>query len=186
MTQMDYGLDDDMGAETYMEDLTTYAKAMLDDWGVKLTVGGIAAFLAEWFGEDWWMIETLFCLIAADLCLGLFSALRFEGKLSGRRLHGGITKFAAYAVSIILVWLVQEITLHSLGLRLPILAVFAAYQSLTEIKSISRHLERNGMKMPSLFHRVTKGIEGKIDGKIDDILPDNGHDSEKDAQSENG
>lgn len=165
-------LDDGSMAGTYMEDITAYFRAMAEDWNVKLIAGSIISFLANWFGEDWWMVETLFLLIFADCALGLFSAIRFEGHLNGRRLHDGVIKFLAYAISIVFVWLVQEIARHSLGFTLPILAVFAAYQSLTEIKSIARHLERNGLKMPDLFHRVTSGVEDKVEEKLDEVLPE--------------
>ena len=158
-----------MGAETYMQDLHSWATALIEDWDVKLAVSAVIAFFAEIFGQD---IECLFCLLVADCALGIFSALRFDGKLSSRRLHDGVVKFAAYAASIILVWLVQEVCRHAIPVQLPVLAVYAGYQSLTEIKSVARHLERLGLKMPKLFHRVTSGAEEKVEEKIDQILPE--------------
>lgn len=163
---------DDMGAETYMEDIHSWVTALLEDWDIKLCLSAVVAFFAETFGEDWWLIECLFFLLVADCALGIFSALRFDGKLSSRRLHDGVVKFAAYAASIILVWLVQEVCRHAIPVQLPVLAVYAGYQSLTEIKSVARHLERLGLKMPALFHRVTTGAEEKVEEKIDEILPE--------------
>lgn len=185
MTQIDYGFDE-MGAETYMQDLKTWAQAFWDDWNVKLCISAVMTFFAELFGQDWWLIQCLFILLLTDLCLGIFSALRFDGHLSGRRLHDGIVKFAAYAVSIILVYLVQEICRRTIPFDVPVMGIYAGYQSLTEIKSIARHLERLGLKMPALFHRVADAGVDKVEKKIEETLPDNGHDSEKEAQSEKG
>lgn len=164
---------DEMGAETYMQDIQTWFQALAEDWDVKLAVSAVVAFFAEIFGQDWWLIECLFFLLVADCALGIGSALHFDGKLSGRRLHDGVVKFAAYAASIVLVWLVQEICRHAIPVQLPVLAVYAGYQSLTEIKSVARHLERLGIKMPVLFHRVTTGVQEKVDDKVDEMLPDN-------------
>lgn len=161
---------DDMGAETYMQDLHSWATALIEDWDVKLAVSAVVTFFADVFGQDWWLIECLFFLLFTDLCLGIGSALHFDHKLSARRLHDGIVKFAAYAISIILVWLVQEICRRTFPFELPVLAIYAGYQSLTEIKSIARHLERLGLKMPALFHTVTQGVEQKIDDKIDETF----------------
>lgn len=172
MTQMDYGFDGDMGAETYMQDLKTWAQAFWDDWNIKLCVSSVMTFFAELFGEDWWLIQCLFVLLLSDLCLGIFSALKFDGHLSGRRLHDGVVKFAAYAVSIILVWLVQEICRRTVPVDIPVMGIYAGYQSLTEIKSIARHFERLGITMPKLFHRVTNGVGDSIDKKLDEKLPE--------------
>lgn len=174
MAQFDLSsdVDDDMGAETYMQDISSWMTAFLEDWNIKLCLSTVIAFFASVFGEDWWLIECLFFLLVADCALGIGSALHFNGKLSSRRLHDGVVKFAAYAVSIILVWLVQEICRRTIPVPLPVLAVYAGYQSLTEIKSVARHLERLGLKMPKLFHRVTSGAEEKVEEKIDQILPD--------------
>lgn len=183
MTQLDYGFDD-MGAETYMQDLKTWVQAFWDDWNIKLCISAVLTFFAELFGEDWWLIQCLFVLLLSDLCLGIFSALKFDGHLSGRRLHDGVVKFAAYAVSIILVWLVQEICRRTIPFNVPVMGIYAGYQSLTEIKSIARHLERLGLKMPALFHRVADAGVDKVEKKIEEALPDNRNDSEKDAQNE--
>lgn len=163
---------DDMGAETYMQDIHSWVTALIEDWDIKLAVSAVIAFFAEIFGQDWWLIECLFFLLVADCALGIFSALHFDGKLSSRRLHDGVVKFAAYAASIILVWLVQEVCRHAIPVQLPVLAVYAGYQSLTEIKSVARHLERLGLKMPTLFHRVTSGAEEKVEQKLDEVLPE--------------
>ena len=163
---------DDMGVETYMQDVQSWISALVEDWDFKLAISTVLTFLAELFGSDWWLIECLFCLLVADCALGIFSALKFDGKLSARRLHDGIVKFAAYAISIILVWLVQEICRRSIPVALPVLAVYAGYQSLTEIKSIARHLERLGMKMPALFHRLANGAQEQADERLDEVLPE--------------
>ncbi len=177
---------DDYLGETIMQDLQTWIHAALEDWNVKLSVGAVLAFFAKVFGEDWWLIECLFALLLTDLCLGLFCALRFDGRLSGRRLHDGVVKFAAYAVSIILVWLVQEICRRTIPVALPVMAIYAGYQSLTEIKSIAKHFERLGIRMPALFHRVTTGTEAKVEEKIDELLPDvpDTNDGESDGNHE--
>ena len=183
MTQANIDADQDMGAETYMEDIQSWVAALLEDWNLKLAVSAVVTFFAELFGSDWWLIECLFCLLVTDCALGIFTALKFDGKLSARRLHDGVVKFAAYAVSIILVWLVQEICRRSIPVALPVLAVYAGYQSLTEIKSIARHLERLGMKMPALFHRLADAGTDKVEEKVDEIAPEkNVHDPEKDAR----
>ena len=174
MTVTQYGLSsaaDDMGVETYMQDFHSWITAFLEDWNIKLCLSAVIAFFADVFGQDWWLIECLFFLLLADLCLGIGSALHFDHKLSARRLHDGVVKFAAYAISIILVWLVQEICRRTFPFELPVLAIYAGYQSLTEIKSIARHMERLGLKMPALFHRVTQGAEEKAEEKIDSFLP---------------
>ena len=163
---------DEMGVETYMQDFQSWIAALIEDWNIKLCLSAVIAFFAELFGQDWWLIECLFFLLVTDCALGIFSALRFDGKLSARRLHDGIVKFAAYAISIILVWLVQEICRRSIPVALPVLAVYAGYQSLTEIKSIARHLERLGMKMPALFHRLTDAGTDKVEQKVDEIAPE--------------
>ena len=162
----------EMGAETYMQDFRTWIQALTDDWDTKLCISAVMAFFANIFGEDWWLIECLFCLLIADCALGIFSAFRFDGHLNGRRLHDGLVKFAAYAISIILVWLVQEICRRSIPVALPVMAVYAGYQSLTEIKSIARHLERLGLKMPALFHRLTDAGVEKVEKKADEIAPE--------------
>lgn len=173
---------DDMGAETYMQDLHSWATALIEDWDIKLAVSAVIAFFAEVFGEDWWLIECLFFLLVADCALGIFSALHFDGKLSSRRLHDGVVKFGAYAASIVLVWLVQEICRRAIPVQLPVLAVYAGYQSLTEIKSVARHLERLGLKMPALFHKVTNGVENKIEERVDESLSTEKKEETKDGE----
>ena len=79
---------------------------MLESWDIKLVIGSIITFFAGWFGEDAWLVAVLIGLVTADTTLGLLSAAVFNGKLSGKRLHQGIVKFAAYAAAILLVWLV--------------------------------------------------------------------------------
>ena len=155
---------------TYYEAASAWLASMADNWSIKLALGTATAFLADVFGEDLWLITVLFCLIVADFSLGMLSALKRTGGLDGRRLHGGMVKFIAYAAAIILVWLVQEICIRSIHIELPILAVFAAYQSLTELSSVTRHLERLGLKMPALLHRITSGGAKKMDEKIDEVL----------------
>ena len=168
MTQIE--ADGFMGAETYMQDLTAWMQALIDDWNIKLCLSSVMAFFTSVFGTDSWLIECLFFLLLADLCLGITCALRFDGCLSGRRLHDGVIKFGAYAASIVLVWLVQEICRHAIPVDLPVLAIYAAYQSLTEVKSVSKHLERLGLKMPALFHRIAGGAEDKIEEVIEENL----------------
>ena len=150
--------------------MNTYIAALLENWNIKLAIGTSVTFLASFFGEDAWLIAVLFGLIFADLVLGITSAIRYGKGLSGKRLHGGMIKFLSYGASIVLVWLVQEIVLRSLHLELPVLAVFAAYQCLTELSSVTRHLERLGLKMPKLLHRLTEAGTKKVDEKLDNVL----------------
>lgn len=167
---------------TYLEAIQSWFSTMAEDWNIKIVAGGAMAFLADWFGEDWWMVSMLLTLVFADLLLGLASAIKFNGGLSGRRLHQGIVKFLAYASAIVLVWLVQEISLRSLHVNFPVLALFAAYQALTEISSITRHLERLGIKMPALLHKIAEGGKQKVDEHIDNALGNPEKKEEKDSK----
>lgn len=157
---------------TYIEAFKSWLGSMSENWSPKLLAGGIMAFLTGWFGEDAWLIAVLLCLIVADTVLGLASAVAFDGKLSGKRLHQGLVKFLAYAAAIIMVWLVQEISSKTLPIELPVLAIFAAYQALTEMSSIARHFDRMGIKMPALLLRILDAGKKKADSKLDDVLGD--------------
>ena len=159
-----------MTPNTYIEALQSWMTALLESWDTKLIIGSVITFFAGWFGEDAWLVAVLIGLVTADTALGLLSAVVFNGKLSGKRLHQGIVKFAAYAAAILLVWLVQEITVKVVPIELPVLALFAAYQSLTEISSIARHLDRLGVKMPALLLRILDAGKAKVDEKLDDAL----------------
>lgn len=177
-------MDDDYGVNTYMQDFQTFFQSMVEDWNVKLIGSGFIAFCAEIFGQDWWLIQCLFALIFADCALGMISAKMHNGCLSSRRLHDGIVKIMAYCLSIILVWLVQEIAIRSLPVQLPVMALYAGYQSLTEIKSISRHLERLGFAMPALFHKVANGVNDKLDKAVEDVLPDTNKNNHEESRGE--
>ncbi len=167
-----------MTPNTYVEAAQAWLGTLAEDWSVKLAAGSAITFLASWFGDDWWLVSVLLGLIFADLVLGLASAWHFNGGLSGKRLHQGVVKFIAYALAIVLVWLVQQITLHSLPVSLPVLALFSAYQSLTEISSIVRHLERLGLRMPPLLTRITDAGTHHVDERIDSVLSKKQQDKE--------
>jgi toxin secretion/phage lysis holin len=150
-----------------MINFTNFINAMTEAAYMKSITTAIIVTLTEFFGKDWWIIRMLIILIFVDTVLGIFSAIRFQHKLSSEKLHGGVIKMMAYSLAIILVWIVQEISLRTIPFELPILAFFAGYQSLTEIKSISNHLERNGLIMPSLFHRLTNTVENKMNEELE-------------------
>ena len=155
---------------TYVEAIQAWFASMAESWSLKLAAGSVMALLTAWFSEDAWLIAVLLCLIAVDTLLGMVSAVAFEKKLSGKRLHQGIIKYLAYAASIVMVWLVQEISIHSLPIQLPVLAVFAAYQSLTEMSSIARHLNRLGIKLPALLIRILDAGTSVASEKTDALL----------------
>ena len=156
--------------ETIVQDFHAYITAFMEDWNLKLALSACVTFFANLFGEDWWLIQCLFLMLGIDFMFGVICAYHFDGRLSARKLHDGAIKFLAYAVSIILVWIVQEICLRTLPIGIPVMGVYAGYQTLTEIKSVSRHLERLGVKMPALFHHVTTGIGQHIEDKFDDAV----------------
>lgn len=157
---------------TYIEAIQSWFASMTENWSLKLAAGSCVVFFSGWFGEDAWIIAVLFGLIVADTVLGLLSAIMFDGKLSGRRLHQGLVKFLAYAAAIVMVWLVQEISAKVIPIELPVLAIFAAYQALTEMSSITRHFDRLGIKMPALLLRILDAGKKKADDKLDNVLGD--------------
>lgn len=159
-----------MMPNTYVEALQSWLAAMTEAWDVKLVAGAVITFFANWFGEDSWLVAVLFGMVALDTALGMLSALKLSGQLSGKRLHQGMVKFGAYAAAIVLVWLVQEITLKVVPIELPVLSAFAAYQALTEISSVVRHLDRLGIKMPALLLRILDAGKGKVDEKLNNVL----------------
>lgn len=173
---------DDMGVQTYMQDFHSWFQAFVDDWNIKLAISAVMAFFSEIFGEDWWLIQCLLILLVADCALGIFSAWHFDHELNARRLHDGMVKFLAYAIAIILVWVVQEICFRVIPVAIPVMGVFAGYQSLTEIKSVVKHLERLGIKMPSLFHKLTESSADKVEDQLNELTKD----IQKNANSQRG
>lgn len=148
---------------SYLSSLVEYAQE-------KLIGSAILVFCADFFGKDWWMIRTMFILVIIDFILGVIRGYKEDYKLSLVKLRNGFVKLVAYNLSVILVWLCQEIVTRSVGLDIPILGFFSGYQSLTELTSITRHLDSLGIKLPLLVKLIFVKYEKQIGSKIDQEL----------------
>ena len=137
------------------------------DFEIKTYIASISTIFAEVLGKDAWMVALLIYLMLADLVLGVLSAYKRDRALSGKRLHEGMLKFLAYGATIVLVYLVQEIIHRVVPIQIPLLSLFPAYQALTEIKSISRHLKRLGLPIPKIFDDVVARSDDKVKRILD-------------------
>lgn len=151
----------------YMTLFDNYILAALNDSVLKAYFSGFLVTFSEFFGADWWVIESLFLVIFVDFILGITYALKTRHSLDGTKLHEGLVKFLVYIIFIILAWYLDQLTAYILHIHVPVLAFLAGYQALTEVKSISKHLSHFGFKMPAVLNRAFTLTEQKLDHNLE-------------------
>lgn len=147
--------------------LTNFLEQMTDMAEIKIYIATLLTVLSQVFGDAWYIIQFLFLFLFMDFILGFYYAIKHH-KFSLKKFKEGSNKLLGYCISIILVYLTQEIVAQSF-VRIPLLAWFSGYQCVTEILSMTKHLHRFGIKLPSSLHRILIEVESKFDVAIEEI-----------------
>lgn len=150
-----------------------YIQSLIENAWLKGCISGILVGLAEFFDKDWWMIRTMLILIVLDFIFGVITGYKKDRCLSLKKLRNGFFKLLAYNISVIVVWLAQEIVTRSVGLDLPILSFFAGYQSLTELTSVTRHIDELGIRLPIFVKVIFLRYQKQIEDKVQELNPSN-------------
>lgn len=155
---------------TYIPYFWSYIHSMIENYELKSFIAFMMTYLSTFFGVNWWIIQMLFILIFCDFVMGFIAGVKTKGQISLAKMHHGILKFLAYAVTIVMVLYMEEMVKFSVHLEIPLLALYATYQCVTEMSSIAKHLLILGLPLPQLFVKLLVKSRDKIDDTIDDAL----------------
>jgi toxin secretion/phage lysis holin len=161
---------------TMIESIAYYISQTFELWQQKLALGTVFAGALLFFNVDQVLALGLFCLMGADLALGLFQAFKL-GTYSPKILKRGVIKYPLFCAYILLVGLIDVAFERALSIMLPVLDIFMAYMIFNEAGSILRHLEALGCAIPPLLKVLVHGGINRLEKEVKEkIEAQNGQD----------
>lgn len=146
-----------------MQELSYYIDQLFDSWQGKLMLSTILTALSQLveqfgatFGADTFLVLLLFVLVWMALGLGILVAVkkrRFDYSTVGQ----GILKLPLYCLYLFLIGSIGVSIEHSISIALPLLNLFIAYLTASEVFIIVRQLQTLGVKVPPLLLFVVRG-----------------------------
>lgn len=166
-----------------MEHIQYYVNSIADSWQAKLFVGTIFASIdavlgsgstvidtfmsgyTDRFGGDSFLIYLLACMMLIDLTLGIFHAITVGPWNTGIFVRG----IAKYPLFGLYVFMVSSMTVGFSGGEFW-LNVFVSYLIASETFSITKTLEKLGVKVPFLLLVIAHGFKQRIETMVLDYV----------------
>lgn len=173
-----------------MQEFSHYIDQFFESWQGKLMLSTIlttASQLVEQFGAtfgaDTFLVLLLFCLVWLDLGLGIVVAVR-TGSFTYATVGQGIIKLPIYCLYLFLIGSIGVSIEHSISLTLPLLNLFIAYLTASEVFIIVKQLQILGVKVPPLLLFVVRGAKFRFENTVRKNLPLDDSLSEEEKQEQ--
>lgn len=159
--------------------------SMVAAWEVKATAGMLIAAFCSFLDLDERLVWFLCFAVAGDFLCGMADAFRRD-RFKCRAVAFGATKIFWYIVYLCIVGLMNRSLSIAMGVRVPLLDLFAAYLVASDCVSITGHLQSMGVPVPPLLKEMARKAKKKTARKIEKIVDGREKDARGDMEEGNG